>query len=46
MSNCPESPRNSGYKFLRADLLGSSTATAAGLTAHGEAPVLDLCPPD
>jgi hypothetical protein len=28
---------------IRADLIGSSTCTAAGITAHGAAPVLALC---
>jgi hypothetical protein len=28
---------------IRAELIGDSTAIAAGVTAHGRAPVLELC---
>lgn len=34
---------NSAQVSLRADLVGASTATAAGLTANGATPVLGLC---
>ena len=34
---------NSAQVCLRADLIGASTATAAGITANGATPVLGLC---
>jgi hypothetical protein len=38
MSNVPEPGQG-----VRAELIGDSTAIAAGVTAHGRAPVFELC---
>jgi hypothetical protein len=35
--------RPAGHQALRADLIGSSTCSEAGITANGTAPVLTLC---
>ncbi len=39
----PDAPGRNFSGSLRAELVGSTTCTAAGVTARGRAPVLTLC---